>query len=553
MLTPSQRANPMSCRAMVTSPHYLATEAGLAILRKGGNALESAIAMASVLAVVYPHMCSLGGDAFWLMYSDRFLSSQPLGLKAVNASGRSGAKVSLDYCTSLNATAIPHRGYQACLTVPGMVSALETAFTTSCAMGGKLSWSELLEDALFYAEEGMVVSTSLACHSENYFSEHRKAPREVPLKKDLSSIFFPEGKPLRCGQLLRQKDLARSLSLLMEEGPRSFYEGTLSQRLVRDLRKHGNPLTADDFANYRASFVDPISVSYRDTIACNLPPNSQGMASLEILNILNNFDVQSLGHGSADYYHLLIEATKLAFIDRDRYLADPDFSDVPLITLLSKDYGRELAKDIDFKKAQNYADAIDLSGDTVWFGVLDAQGNAVSWIQSLCYDFGAAIVPKETGIILHNRASCFSLQPKHINCIAPMKRPFHTLNPALLLQKGRPLLIYGSMGGQGQPQTQTALVTRIVDFGMLPQEALDQPRWMYGQAFGKASSDIQMEARIAPAIREELAERGHSITEVSAYHDLMGHAGALLIRRNGQDSVCYGGSDPRSDGLALGF
>lgn len=553
MIVPSQHVSPMSCRAMVTSPHYLATEAGLAILRKGGNALESAIAIASVLAVVYPHMCSLGGDAFWLLYSDQFLHSHSLGLKALNASGRSGKNVSREYLAEHKVTSIPESGYLACLTVPGMVSALEKAFITSREMGGTLSWRELLEDALYYAEEGMAVSSSLSTHSRNFLFLHAKEYREAKFAGGMSKIFFPENVPLSMGKILRQKDLARSLSLLIEEGPRSFYEGTLSQRIVDDLKQHGNPLTAEDFATYQASFVNPISVPYRDTLACNLPPNTQGMASLEILNILNNFDVESLGHGTADYYHLLIEATKLAFVDRDKYLADPDCSDIPLRSLLSRDYGRELAKDIDFSRAQNYADGIDLSGDTVWFGVVDAHGNAVSWIQSLCYDFGSGIIPKDTGIILHNRSICFSMNASHPNCLAPQKLPFHTLNPGLLLQKGRPLLIYGTMGGQGQPQTQTALVTRIVDFAMLPQEAIDQPRWLYGQAFGKGGSAIQMEERIAPEIRDELAQRGHSISAVGPYDDLMGHAGAILVKKSEQDSVYYGGSDPRSDGQALGF
>lgn len=544
-------ANPICSRAMVTSPHYLATEAGLAILRKGGNALESAIAIAGVLAVVYPHMCSFGGDAFWLMYADDFVPSNALGLRGLNASGCTGSSVTLG--SAGNITSLPHRGYQACLTVPGMVSALEEAFATSRELGGKLGWSELLENALFYASEGFPASSSLVAHSSRYLAQHRSDPLEAPLDTELGKALFPDGKSCALGEIIRQPDLAQSLKQLMDEGPRSFYEGSIAQKIVQDLQLHGNLLTLHDFHSYHASRVQPITVRYRDTVACNLPPNSQGMASLEILNILNNFDVRSFGHGGCDYYHLLLEATKLAFADRDRYLADPDCTHIPLQDLLSEDYGLRQAKRIDMTRAQKLPVLPGLKGDTVWFGVLDSHGNAVSWIQSLCYDFGAGIIPKDTGILLHNRATCFSLDPSHINCLAPQKRPFHTLNPALLLKHGRPLLIYGTMGGQGQPQTQTALVTRMLDFGMLPQEAIAEPRWIYGQAFGAPSAAVQVEARIPATVQKQLAERGHEIHVLGDFEALMGHAGAIWIDEGAKGRVCYGGSDPRCDGLAMGF
>lgn len=255
-------------------------------------------------------------------------------------------------------------------------------------------------------------------------------------------------------------------------------------------------LSLEDFKNHHADWVEPIHVNYRDTVAYNFPPNTQGMASLEILNVLNNFDVKSLGEGTADYYHVIIEATKQAFADRDKYLTDPEFSDIPLDYLLSKDHGKDQAKRISMEEAAIKVEPLDPKGDTIWLGVVDKDGNAVSLIQSIYHDFGSGIVPKGTGVILQNRGSFFSLDPNHVNALMPHKRTFHTLNPAMMLKNGKPYLVYGTMGGEGQPQTQAAIATRVVDFGMTPQEAINAPRWLYGRTWGKASNDLKMEGRI---------------------------------------------------------
>jgi len=275
------------------------------------------------------------------------------------------------------------------------------------------------------------------------------------------------------------------------------------------------------------------------------------MASLEILNILNNFDVKSLGEGTADYYHLIIEATKQAFADRDKYLTDPEFSDIPLDKLLSENHGKTQAKRIDMAKAAAKVEPLDPKGDTIWLGVVDKDGNAVSLIQSIYHDFGSAIVPEGTGIILQNRGSFFSLNPEHVNALKPHKRTFHTLNPAMMLENGKPYLVYGTMGGEGQPQTQAAIATRVVDFGMTPQEAIDAPRWLYGRTWGKASNDLKMEGRIPEDVLKELEKRGHPVKKVEDYTDTMGHAGAILI--NQSTHVYQGGTDPRGDGLAAGY
>lgn len=261
--------------------------------------------------------------------------------------------------------------------------------------------------------------------------------------------------------------------------------------------------------------------------------------------------MKALGEGSADYYHVIIEATKQAFADRDKYLTDPEFAEIPLDKLLSVNHGKEQAARIDMQKAATKVEPLDPKGDTIWLGVVDKDGNAVSLIQSIYHDFGSGIVAKDTGVILQNRGSFFSLDPKHVNALMPHKRTFHTLNPAMLLKNGKPYLVYGTMGGEGQPQTQAAIATRVVDFGMTPQEAINAPRWLYGRTWGKASNDLKMEGRIPKSVLDELVKRGHPVKAVDDFTDTMGHAGAILV--NQEAGVMQGGTDPRGDGLAAGY
>ena len=302
---------------------------------------------------------------------------------------------------------------------------------------------------------------------------------------------------------------------------------------------------------HTSDWVDPISVDYRGYTAYNLPPNTQGMASLAILNILQNFDVASIKEGSTEYYHLLIEAIKYAFADRDAYLTDPAFSDIPLDELLGKAHGEEIAGRIKESLYANALKPLDPKGDTVWFGVVDAEGNAVSCIQSIYHEFGSGIIPEGTGVILQNRGSFFSLDSSHVNALAPGKRTFHTLNPAMLVKDERPVLVYGTMGGEGQPQTQAALVTRIVDYGMSVQAAIEAPRWLYGRTWGASSNTLKLEGRIPENIRLALAEKGHDIEVLAGFTDVMGHAGAIWI--DPDTDVKFGGADPRGDGVAIGY
>lgn len=546
--TISAATNPLSTRGIVTSPNYLASQAGLEILRKGGTAVDAAIATASTLAVVYPQMCTLGGDNFWLIYN-----AKTGELKALNASGRSGEKATIDFYKSKGVSKIPSRGYLAANTVPGVVSGWGAAYEYSKeGMKSPLRWKDLLASATDYADKGFPVSTSLAFWSKINTnpgdSEFRNLQRFDAFRK---TYLHPDGSPYTVGQVMRLPELAGTLRRLADKGSKEFYTGDIAKRIVADLQANGGMLTLSDFAAHKADWVKPIYADYRGYKAANFPPNTQGMASLEILNVLNNFDVKAMGEGTADYYHALIEATKEAFADRDKYLSDPDFVKIPLDYLLSPQHGKDQAARIRMDKAAEKLTPLDPKGDTIWLGVVDSDGNAVSLIQSIYHDFGSAIVAGGTGVLLQNRGSFFSLDPNHVNHLEPRKRTFHTLNPAMLLKNGKPFLVYGTMGGEGQPQTQAAIVTRVVDFGMTPQEAISAPRLLYGRTWGAASNDLKLEGRIPKNVVDELHRRGHPVRSVEDYTDTMGHAGAILVDQT--SGVLQGATDPRGDGLAAAY
>lgn len=544
----SNRPTTMGLNGMVTTPHYLASQAALRVLQNGGNAVDAAISAASTLAVVYPHMNSIGGDNFWLIYN-----AKTKELKALNASGRAGEKATISFYKEKGFEKIPSRGYLAANTVPGAVSGWWEAYQyANKTMGNNLPWSQLLETAIGYAENGFPVSPSQEMWTKINIdptdSEFRNLQRFEGFK---STYLKPNGEPYKTGEVFKQPDLAKTLKTIAQKGADAFYKGEIAQKIVAELQANGGVLTLNDFQQHTADWVDPISVDYRGFTAYNLPPNTQGMASLSILNILNQFDLKKIPEGSADYYHLLVEATKQAFADRDKWLTDPAFVEIPVKDLLSKQHGKDLAARIDMKKAAQVVTPLDPKGDTVWLGIVDKEGNAVSLIQSIYHDYGSGIVIKGTGILLQNRGSFFSLDPTHINHLEPRKRTFHTLNPAMLFKNGKPYLVYGTMGGEGQPQTQALLVTRIVDYGFSVQDAIEAPRFLHGRTWGAASNDLKIEGRVPKEVIYELVRRGHPVNVVEDYTDTMGHAGAILIDPN--TNVKYGGADPRGDGAAVGY
>ncbi|MCC5972149.1 MAG: gamma-glutamyltransferase [Pararhodobacter sp.] len=536
---------------MVCTSHTLASEAGNAALRKGGSAVDAAIAANAVLCVVYPHMAGLGGDAFWLVHDPA-----RGGVRALNASGPAAGKATIDHYRAQGCDdAIPPRGAMGALTVPGAVDGWREMHEAH----GKLDWADLFADAIALARDGYPVSTSLA----SWIVRDRELLGK-PEHREVSDMVRPDGRDPLPGTRLANPRLAKSFERIAKDGPRkAFYEGVIAEQICKALGPKGSPLAPEDFAAFRAEWVDPISTDYRGHTVYEFPPNTQGFAALQILNIMEGFDPVQLGEGTADYYHHMAEAVKLAFADRNAWLTDPKFLDIPLDKLLSKDYAAKRRKLIDPEHAMVMEDVAPgiapakgaggsdkHGGDTCYFCVVDGDGLAVSVIQSIYHDFGSAVIGGESGIILQNRGSFFSLDPDHPNSLEPGKRTFHTLIPAMILKDDRPWLVFGSMGGEGQPQTHAAIVTRMVDYGFNVQQAIEAPRWLMGRTWGVKVQDMALEGRIPDPVIEELQRRGQPIKPVQDWNDNMGHAQAIRI--NEATGFLEGGADPRGDGSAIG-
>jgi len=523
---------------MVCTPHRLASGAGLAVLKAGGNAVDAAVAAAASIGVVYPHMNGIGGDSFWLIHDAR--RGRLLGL---NAAGRAAGSIDPDRYRARFGTAIAPRGGPAALTVPGTLAGWWSAHVYSRdSLDSPVTWSALLDHAIAHARDGFEVSDG----------QRRVTAQAAPLfaegvADEIRRTFWPIFHPdrLASGHFV-QPDLARTLGLIADGGADEFYRGDLARRIAAAAAAAGSPLRFEDLAEHRAEWVEPIRIPYRNGEAASLPPPTQGMAALAILGILDGFDVATLG--KADYVHLVVEATKLAFEDRDRYLTDPDVVDIPVAHCLDPARLARRRAHISLATVRPLDGAPPAAGDTIAIVTADGDGNAVAVIQSLYYEFGAAIVAGDTGVLLQNRGTFFSLDPAHPNCLAPRKRTAHTLIPSMYLVDGRPRLVYGTMGGEGQPQTQAALVTRLVDRGLDPQRAVEAPRWLLGRTWGEATRALRLEARFGADVIASLRARGHDLTLVEPWSDLMGHA--QVIRRD--DGGLTGGSDPRADGAALG-
>ncbi|HVM30974.1 MAG TPA: gamma-glutamyltransferase [Candidatus Limnocylindrales bacterium] len=548
--------------AMVSTSHYLATASGLRMLQNGGSAVDALIAANAVLCVAYPHMAGLGGDGFWLIHDPRDKK-----VRALDASGPAAAMATRSwYSGRAEDGEIPSRGGLAALTVPGAVDGWREAHEAY----GRLSWRELFDDAIRYASQGVPVSRSLA----DWLT------KDVPVLKqddDAAGIFLHQGHARREGERLIQDGLARSLDVIARDGARAgFYDGGLAEELCGALESKGSPLRTEDLAAYRAEWVEPIETTYRDHRVLEFPPATQGFAALQVLNLIEDWDLVSWGDGSADYFHHMAEAVKVAFADRDAWLTDPRFVDIPLDKLISKDYARERR---DLIKADTALEMTEVEpgiewdserrreeagagagrgarrrspdGDTVYFCAVDADGLVVSAIQSVYHDFGAGIVAGETGIIPQNRGSFFSLDDDHPNRLEPGKRTFHTIIPAMLLDGDEPRMAFGSMGGEGQPQTHAALLTRVLDFGYDVQQAIEAPRWLMGRTWGVESRDLSLEGRVADEVLRELERRGQPVKVLANWDDNMGHAAA--IRLDPESGFLEGGADPRGDGAAAGY
>lgn len=547
--------------AAVTAPHELGASAGLGVLARGGTAIDATVAMAAALGVVYPHMTGPGGDAFWLVCAPSDVGADGRArVRALNASGRAAA-AARSAAYSAHGASMPWRGPQAALTVPGAVDGWWEAYRFSVdRWGSTVRWADLLEPAIRYAAGGYPCSASQARWTAANLDEGDRARKALQRFEGWARTFLtPEGRPPEAGALVRNPDLARTLEQVAAGGREAFYRGPVAALLAAGLGEVGSPLSAEDFAAHRSDWVEPISLAWRGLDVYAVPPNTQGLAALQILGIAEAAGAAAVPDRSVERVHLVVEATRLAFADRDRWVADPAVAPAPLDRLLDPAYLAARAALVDRSRAMlvvkpglgapDAAAPRSAWGDTTWFGAVDGAGRMASVIQSLYFDFGSAVVPRGTGVVIQNRGAGFRLDPEHPNALAPGKRPFHTLCPLLVCRGGLPVAVLGTMGGDGQPQTCAMLMLRLFADGLDPQAAIEAPRWLYGRTWGAATLSLTLEADLAGAA-ETLTRMGHSVQVAPSLDDAMGHAGAVVLDRGG---VRTAGWDPRGDGAAVGF
>ena len=533
-------------RGMASTSHPLATQTAIDILKQGGTAVDAAIAANAVLGFVEANNCGIGGDLFAIVWDEA--SGRLHGL---NASGRAPLGQSRDDLVARldGADRIPLHGPLA-VSVPGAVDGwfeLHERF-------GALPMEDILAPAIRHAREGAPITQVVGF---SWAQAHQRLVDHIHEIGDLGSFentWFVDGRMPPEGAIFRNPDLAATYEQLASEGRDAFYRGALADAIDAWARRTDTPIRKADLEAHESTWVDPVSVPYRDVEVYELPPNGQGVAVLQILRILEGFDLQAMGHNSADYLHVLVEAKKLAFADRARHYADPDFADIPLERLLSEDYAAEQRSRIDMTQAMQRIATGNLEhGDTVYLTVADAQGNMVSLIQSNFLEFGSGMTPDGLGFALQSRGSQFSLDPDHANAYAPGKRPFHTIIPGFVLRDGRPLMAFGVMGGPFQPQGQVQVLLNMLEFGMNVQEAGDAARFSHSSALqptGGTMTDggrLALESGVGPDVREELARRGHILAPTDYF------GGYQAILRDAEHGVYHGGADMRKDGNALGF
>lgn len=530
----------MAPSGMVTCPHALASQAGVDALRAGGSAVDAAIAASSALAVLYPHMTGLGGDAFWLIYD-----AKANAVRYLDGGGRAAAGASAAWFHDHGHSEIPFRGIlPATLSTPGAVASWVEAHRAY----GRLPLQRDLQAAIDYARDGFPVTERLAGWIEATVAD--LAPHEKS-----AAIFLPQGRAPRPGAKLANPDLARTLTALAEDGHAGFYEGAVAQELARFSQSNGGFFDAADLGAQRARWGEPLQGTYRDVTIYETPPPTQGFTVLEMLNLLEPYELHNKPCLGAEHAHLMVQAKQIAYHDRDRHLADPLFSQVPLEQLISKTYADarrgliDPARALPWDRVPSYG---SLRGDTVFIATVDAEGNAAALINSLYGVFGSGVVAGDTGVVLQNRAAYFSLDPAHPNCVAPGKTPLHTLIASLAFRAGKLWGVFGCMGADGQPQIHTQTYVSMIDHGYNIQQAVEAPRWLSGRfALGEARDTLHIEARFTHETIDELARRGHLINRWGDWNELAGHAHGITI--DADSGLRLGGSDPRSDGAAIGY
>lgn len=538
---PTNRPDVRGTHGAVSADHPLAAQAGLTVLRAGGNAVDAALAMATVLAVVRPHMNGVGGDLFALFYE-----AETGRVTALNASGPAGALAEPAFFRARGHTEVPETGALS-VSVPGAVGGWMAAHDRY----GTMPLRELMKYGIDYARNGFPVTTRLASDIE---------AGAATLNEPARALYLPDGAAPTPGSLLRNPALAVTLERIVDEGAAGFYEGSVAEHIGAFIESEGGYLRASDLAAYEPEWTEPLKGEYLGHTLHVMPPNSQGATQLALLEMCKAFDLGALGHNSADYLHTLIELKKLAFADRDRWISDPRFSEVPLDALLDPAYLARRATLVDPSRAAtdvnpgvgdgggvaSPGEGLDDSGDTVFLTVVDAQGNAVSWIQSLFHTFGSGLLEPETGVVLQNRGALFTLDPEHPNVIAPGKRPYHTLTPTLALRGGQLAFTLGTPGGDGQTQTLLQIIQNLLVFGMTPQEAIEAPRFR-----SNAGVEVSLEDRVPAGVRHQLEQRGHDIEVIHGWTAVFG--GAQMIRVDPAAGTLTAAADPRREAYALAY
>jgi len=523
------RAVARSARGMVASPHAQATAAGVAVLRRGGNAVDAAIATNAVLAVVYPASCGIGGDALWLVYEPKTQATI-----AYNGSGRSPLALQRDVLYERGQRTMPIRGAFT-VTTPGCVRSWEDV----AAAHGTRGLDELLEPAEHYARAGFVATDVVA----ESFARNEALLREDP---GATQLFLTRGQPA-AGDVLYNVPLAESLAAIRRAGADAFYTGKIADAICSTLAALGNPMTPNDLAAQTTERMTPLALHWNGCELVAHPPNSHAAIALMVLGALEHDGAAS----DLDWTHLALEAIKDAFTERDMRFAEPAAMRTPIDDLLTPQALSTARARLDPARARRRRSPVDRGG-TIAVVAVDEEGRAVSLIESLYMNFGSGIVARGTGIFLHNRGAYFNLEDGHPNVLDGRKRPLHTLSPGMLLRDGRPEFVYGTMGGDGQPQTHVQLVHDVYERGMSVQQAIDAPRFVYGRDSESAFADsVRIESRAAPEIVSGLRARGHIVDVVAAFDHALGHAHAIAIDR-ARGSLA-GGSDPRADSLALGY
>ena len=530
------RSEVIATNGMAATSHPLATQTALDVLKDGGNAIDAAIAANAVLGLVEPTGCGIGGDLFAIVWIEKDKK-----LYGLNSSGPAPQDMTIKKLKAMGIDKIPPFGPLP-VTVPGAVA----GWTALHKRFGNKSFEELFNNAIYYADNGFpiteVVGYYLQLSSERY--------KDYPNFKD---VWMPNGEALKKGDVFINKDLAGTYKQIAKSYGESFYKGDIAQTISKFIIEQGGFLTVDDLKNYEPEWINPVSSSYRGFDVWELPPNGQGIAALQILNILEQYDIASMGHNSAEYIHLFTEAKKLAYEDRAKYYADMSFADVPVEELISKEYALERNKLINLKKAASFYDSgIFEDGDTIYLTVADKDGNMVSLIQSNYRGMGSGMVPPNLGFMLQDRGEMFSLDPNHRNSLQGGKRPFHTIIPAFITKDNKPFISFGLMGGGMQPQGHAQIVVNIVDFKMNLQEAGDAARIRHfdsSQPTGEVMLNggfLSLESGIPENVRNELSKLGHNLKDEKG-----GYGGYQAIMK--KNEVYFGASESRKDGHASGY